>query len=236
MSITDEKVVCLCLHGCCQTAESFASYLSSLRKISKKKPPHQQIEFHFLAAPFDHPDGGLTWTHPPLNIEDIWHDKDCLVTETRNDPLTAVPKLTTNLAMLKKTFDILDAKIQEIKPKVLLGFSQGAFVIYEYMRNKWTESSSVERIVAMSGYTFDNVQCTEENHNFTILNIVNPMDNVVPQSIRFEKAKTVYLLQHNNKNLDTPSREGHRVPTRNGHMRSICHFILTGQFVASVLS
>ena len=228
--MTDEKVVCLCLHGCCQTAEAFSSYLNSLRKMSKKNP-YQQIEFHFLAAPFDHPDGGLTWTHPPLTIEDIWHDKNCA--ETRNNPLVAVPKLTTNLAILKKSFDILDAKIQEIKPKVLLGFSQGAFVIYEYMRNMWrdgSENQSVERIVAMSGYTFDNVQ-TDENHNFTILNIVNPMDNVVPPSIRFEKAKTVYLLQHNNKNLDTPSREGHRIATRNGHMRTICNFILTGKFV-----
>jgi predicted esterase len=225
--MADEKIICLCLHGCCQTPETFSSYLNSLKKMAKKKP-YQQIEFHFLKAPFEHPDGGLTWTDPPLVIEDIWRDKNCY--ETRKDATTAVLKLPYNLSLLNKSFNMLENEIHRLKPQVLLGSSQGAFMVYEYMRNKWTTDSHVKRIVAMSGYTFNNV-LENENHDFDILNVVNPMDNVVPSSVRFEKAKNVYLLQHNNKNLVTPCREGHVVPTRNGHMRTICRFMITGKFI-----
>ena len=213
----------LCLHGCCQTPEAFSSYLNSLRKIGKKK--EYSIEFYFLKAPFEHPDGGFTWTNPPLNIEDIWHDKNSV--HTRENALNAVLKLKKDLSILEKSFQILEEEIEKIQPSVLLGFSQGSFVIYEYLRNRWNKKSSVKKVVAMSGYTFDNIS-ENEMYDLPILNVIHPMDIVVPPTLKFEKSKSLYLLEHNNKDLEVPCREAHRVATRNGHMRIICNFISTG--------
>ena len=68
----DDKIKVLCLHGCCQTPAAFKGYLNCLRKTSQKGEYKDKFEFHFLKAPFKHPDYGLTWTDPPLNIENIW--------------------------------------------------------------------------------------------------------------------------------------------------------------------
>jgi len=179
------------------------------------------IELHFLRAPFEHPNGGLTWTNIPLNVEDIWHDKD---SESRNDALTAVLSLKCNLDLLTESFQLLEDEITKLQPCALLGFSQGSFVIYEYLRNKYL-ADTLKCIITMSGYTFDNVK-DDELYDIPILNIVHPMDNVVPASLRFEKSKFVKLMQHNNKNLTVQCREAHVVPTRNGDMREICKFIL----------
>ncbi len=224
------KVHVLCLHGCCQTPESFESYLNSLRKMAKKKAfGSNVIEFHFLRAPFEHPDGGLTWTDPPLIVNDIWCDA---AGPTRNNALTAVPKLETNVQMLEKSFALLDEEIVKTGATVLLGFSQGSFVIYEYMTLKSRQSASpISRIVTMSGYTFrDTLNGPAiDPCNFAILNVVHPMDSVVPPTLQFKQSSNVHVLEHNNKNLTEPCREGHVVPTRANDMKIICNFILNGQ-------
>jgi predicted esterase len=191
--------------------------------MSKKQCYNNNIEFHFLDAPYQHSDGGLTWTDPPLDVTDIWHDENSV--DTRQDALHAVPKIPYNLSILERSFQLLDEEIQKIQPHVLLGFSQGSFVIYEYIRNKWTPSSTIRKIIAMSGYTFDNI-LSDEVYDIDILNVVHPMDNVVPASLMFDKSNKVKILKHNNKNYVEPCREAHVMPTRNNDMRYICDFIL----------
>lgn len=214
--MADKHLKVLCLHGCNQTPEAFKSYLNSFSKMAKK----HGIELHFLRAPFDHPNGGLTWTNVPLNVEDIWHDQG---SESRDNALTAVPSLPQNIDLLTESFQLLEDEITKLQPVALLGFSQGSFVIYEYLRNK-AMASSLKCLITMSGYTFDNVDINEQ-YDIPILNIVHPMDIVVPASLRFEKSKNTTLMQHNNKNLTVPCREAHVVPTRNGDTRDICKFI-----------
>lgn len=213
----------LCLHGSSQHPEAFASYLSSITKMSKKAP-FSKLEFHFLAAPFQHPLGGLTWTDPPLNVEDIWQNID----GTRTDALTAIPKLQYNDKILEKTFELVKETITKTNANILLGFSQGSFVIYEYMRK--FRDPRIIRIVTMAGYTFDNLNIKEEFLDCAILNVVNPMDSVVPASLIYTNSDKVYKLEHNNKNFTTPCREAHVVPTRANDTRCICQFIQNGTF------
>lgn len=218
MDYKTPKIIVLCLHGCNQTPEAFKSYLNSFQKMAKK----YNIELHFMRAPFEHPNGGLTWTNVPLHVEDIWHDCN---SNNRENALTAVPGLKCNLDLLTESFNCLEDNIKKLQPNALLGFSQGAFVIYEYLRNRWSPNNQIKCLVAMSGYTFDNLN-ENELYDVPILNVVHPMDNVVPASLKFENSKNVKLLQHNNKNFKHPCREAHVLPTRNGDTREICKFIV----------
>lgn len=216
----------LCLHGSSQHPDAFASYLSSVTKMSKKAQfASPKLEFHFIAAPFQHPLGGLTWTDPPLNVEDIWHD---IGSTSRDNALIAVPKLQKDDSLLEKTFELMKESIDKFQVTVLLGFSQGSFAIYEYMRK--FRDPRIIRIVTMSGYTFDNLNSEEPPLDCPILNVVNPMDSIVPASLAYTNSKQVYRLEHNNKNFDKPCREAHVTPTRANDTRAICQFIQTGVF------
>lgn len=98
---TSNKNICLCLHGCNQTPTAFQSYLSSLRKMASKK--QYNIDLQFLTAQFEHHEGSLTWTDPPLNVTDIWHDKDSPY--TRDNPLSAVLKLPYDYDIIKDSIE-----------------------------------------------------------------------------------------------------------------------------------
>lgn len=229
------KINVLCLHGCCQTSEAFSSYLNSLIKMSKKSQ-YGNIEFHFLTGPFPHPDGGLSWTDPPLQVDQIWRDctseTSSFTAITRDSPLTAVPSLLPVYCILETTFALIDAAIVEKEITVLLGFSQGSFAIYEYMKVK--KNPMITRIVTMSGYTFAHsvdeldIPLLSGSEELPILNVVNPMDNVVPASLAKKGGNVVYTLTHNNKGFTEPVKEAHVVPTRAADMRAILDFIKTG--------
>lgn len=223
--MTQSPIGVLCLHGCNQTPEAFASYLSAVTKMAKKKafsdPP---IEFHFLKAPYEHPLGGLTWTDPPLNVDDIWHDYGNV--HTRDNALTAVHKLARDNSILAQTWELMDQAISEKNITVLLGFSQGSFAIYEYLRQ--SHDPRIKRIVTMSGYPFKDLDRNEKPLGHAILNVVHPMDIVVPASLAYTNSEHIYRIEHNNKEFTEPCREAHVTPTRANHTRAICQFIQTG--------
>jgi len=206
------KINVLCLHGCCQNAQMFQSILKSLIKKGK------HIQFHFLQGPFEHPDGGITWTDPPLKVEDIWHDKEGT---GRSDFSSAVPGVSYNDSILEKSFSMIHEYIQTYNITVLLGFSQGSFVCYEYMRK--FRDIKIVKIIAMSGYTFDKEIYPPLDLN--ILNVFHPMDNVVPMALAYSNGDKTISISHNNKELTTPSKEGHKCPNRAAHIRSILEFI-----------
>ena len=208
-----DKINVLCLHGCCQTAEMFRSLMRSLVKKGKN------IQFHFLHGPFEHPDGGATWTDPPLLVENIWHDGDIL--SSRENILSAVPGIEYDDEILSETFSMIREYIQQNNIIILLGFSQGSFVCYEYMRK--FRDVNIKKIVAMSGYTFDRM--INPPLDVDILNISHPMDNVVPMRLAYSNGSRTTTLTHNNKALTEPSREGHKCPTKSSHMRDISNFI-----------
>lgn len=218
----------LCLHGCNQNPDAFSSYLSAVTKMAKKTQfSDPKINFFFIPAPFVHPLGGLTWTDPPLEVDDIWHNFGD--ENSRDNALTAEPKLSRKDQMLEKTFELVQEEIGKHDIRVLLGFSQGSFVIYEYMRK--FRDQRIERIVTMSGYTFkETFDEGSIDENLPILNVVHPMDSIVPSSLKYTKSKNTFELTHNNKNIETPCREAHVVPTRAEHCRAICQFIQTGAF------
>ena len=222
----------LCLHGCCQTADAFRSYLkSNVLEIGKKTG----ITFHFLKGQYDHPEGGKTWTDPPLVVADIWYNKD---TGLQTSPELAVPKLKPDYDILKETFAQIDMMIGETGATVLLGFSQGAFAIYEYMR--FTRDPRITRLVAMAGYTFDNLNPEglsgaegaedpkEPPLNVEIMNVGNPFDPIVPISLAYTNALKVVTMTHNNKELTEYNKMGHVVPSRKPQARDICTFITSG--------
>jgi len=53
----------LVLHGCCQWVDKIKLRMrnSKLTKLGEKAG----INYHFIEARFDHPDGGKTWTSIP---------------------------------------------------------------------------------------------------------------------------------------------------------------------------
>ncbi len=206
-----DKINVLCLHGCCHDETLFRSLLKSLVKKGKN------VSFHFLNGPYDHPDGGKTWTDPPLKVEEIWHNAD----GTREDVRYAIPGVKYDDTILTKTFSMMDDYIREHHITVLLGFSQGTFACYEYMR-KFLDPV-ITKIVAMSGYTFD--KGIFPPLDVEILNVVNPMDNVVPNSLAYSNEEKTMTLIHNDKELTAPSRDGHKCPHRAAHIRAILDFI-----------
>ena len=206
-----DKVNVLCLHGCCQNEKMFRSLLKSLIKKGRG------VSFHFLEGPFDHPDGGKTWTDPPLKVEDIWHDSE----GKRENIIMAVPGVEYNDAILTKTFSVMSDYIQEHNITILLGFSQGSFACYEYVRK--FRNPTINKIVAMSGYTF--VEEISPFLDVEIMNVVHPMDNIVPKSLAYSNQEKTTLLTHNDKELVTPSRDGHKCPHRAAHIRAILEFI-----------
>ena len=182
-----------------------------------------------MNAPFPHPCGGLTWTDPPLVVEDIWHNRGC-DTDARTNPLDAVPKLKENYNILKDAFDLLGKTIEETGAEVLLGFSQGSFVIYEYLIK--TRDPRIKRAVAFSGYPFARDSDSLENIeslDIELLNVAHEMDAIVPRSVAFSKAKIVKTMIHNNKgytepNMDNP-REAHVLPTWAADAQKIAMFL-----------
>ncbi len=207
------KVNVLCLHGCCQDTKMFQSILKTLIKKGKNT-----VNFHFLQAPYEHSDGGYTWTNPPLVVEDIWRDKD---SSSRENPLVAVPSVIYDDTILEYTFSIINEYIQKNNIKVLLGFSQGSFVIYEYIRK--FRDANITRIVTMSGYTFN--KDIDPPLDLDILNVTHPMDSVVPATLAYKNVDRTTLLSHNNKELTSPSKEGHKCPSKAEHINMILKFI-----------
>lgn len=206
----------ICLHGCCQTADAFKSYLkSNVLDIGRK----MGVTFHFLEGAYDHPDGGKTWTDPPLVVADIWTDGDGSGGQT--SPATAVPKLEPDHGILGHTFSQIDDLITETGATVLCGFSQGAFVAVEYAR--FTRDTRIKKIVAMSGYTFRGG--SDEQLDIEIMNVGHPFDPIVPVSLAFTNARRVVTMIHNNKELTEYDRAGHVVPSRKPQAREICEFI-----------
>lgn len=204
----------LVLHGCCQTGQAIAGYMrSGIRKFGEKAG----IEYVFIDAPYPHQDGGLTWTDPPLDVSSIWSGETAL---------EATPGILPNYDILDATFDLIRRKIDENKIEAILGFSQGSFVAYEFMR--YCPHPNIKRIVAIAGYPF--LTDTYETLPVDLLNVVHPFDSVVPATLAYPNANKVYRLEHNNKSLTEPDRQGHVMPTRASHCRSIVNFLLSGEY------
>lgn len=205
------KMKVICLHGCNQTPTSFQSYMNSIVKMAKNK-----IEFIFIQAPFEHPLGGLCWTDPPLNVNDIY----------RINNGAFEPAIERNDKMLQTSFQLLEKTIEETGAEILLGFSQGAFVINEFMLQGGDVSKRIKKIITIAGFAFRDSYDKHIN-NCSALIVSHPMDSIVPHSIAFHNFDKVTQIEHNNKELKYPSREGHVIPTRAEHTRAITNFILT---------
>jgi pimeloyl-ACP methyl ester carboxylesterase len=224
----------LCLHGCIQSAEAFRRYLKgNLIKMGQK----YGIRFEFIDAPFEHPNGGRTWTDPPLDVTDIWQNTD----GTRTNAFEAVPKLVQDHTMLTATFERIEHGITETGATVLLGFSQGAFAVYEYLLR--TRDPRIAKAVAIAGYTFARAGADDgiivPPLDIQLLNAVNPLDSVVPASLAFTNAREVQLITHDKikripedelPKLDDdaknrPSPYAHVLPSKAVHTRAICTFI-----------
>lgn len=203
-----DMIKVLCLHGCCQDKDIFKGLMRPFIKKGKT------FDFQFIEGPFDHPEGGKTWTNPPLlKTEQIWIDS----MGNREDVRSAHSNIDHNESILTWTFSLMDEYIKKNYITVLLGFSQGAFVCYEYVRK--FRHSPITKIVAMSGFTF-NREITPPL-DVDIINVIHPMDSIVPNSLAYSNGDRTTTISHNDKNVTVPSRDGHKCPHKAAQIRMI---------------
>jgi predicted esterase len=147
--------VVLCLHGCHQSAATFRDVTT---RFMHRRAEAAGIEFAFIDAPHAHPEGGRTWTDPPLRVADIQ------APIARDD------------ASLAAACDAIAAAVAAHGASALFGFSQGAFAAVEYMRTR--RDARVRAVVAVAGYAFDDALAWPAWAR--LLNVVHAADDVVP--------------------------------------------------------
>ena len=182
----------LCLHGCSQTQAFFQQLLKTYIRLGKQ----YDLTFHFMEAKYDHFDGGKTWYHIPLYVEEIG-------SKQYSESLVA---------------DCLDDVEQQIKQnniQVLLGFSQGANVVDTYLSHR--NHLTVKCAVLFSGYAL--VDPERQPVDIPVLTVASEEDDIVPY--KFTPAAPVEYSNVQHMTHD----KGHKLPTKNSQIREICQFM-----------
>jgi len=186
----------LCLHGCNMTLETFQSCFSNMLHICKNDT---NMKFFFMEAKYDHPLGGKTWYHKPLNVTDIGHElyDENLVSDTIHD---------------------LDQFIIDNKINILLGFSQGGNVVDVYLKYFNTQKL-IKQAVIMSSYSLVNNNEPIIDDTTSVLCVISDEDTIVASNLYPKNYTNALLLKHN---------KGHKIPG-NPVLRQIKNFILTNK-------
>jgi len=189
----NQKIRVLCLHGCNQNTEIFSGYMKNMMRICKKT-----IEFFFLEAEYDHPIGGKTWYHKPLNVPDIGS------IEYSNE-------------LVGDTLEKVQQEIVKNNIDVLLGFSQGgnvvdAYLAYELPKHK---ENRPKKAVILSGYELVDKERKKDDQEVPVMSIFSDEDDVVLSKHRPVKHKNLNELKHD---------MGHKIP-RSDDVRRIKEFI-----------
>ena len=200
--MTEVKTTVLCLHGCCQHQIMFKSLLKNYIKFGCRD---DNLEFHFIEGLYDHPDGGKTWYNVPLDVDKIGFIK-------MDDQL------------VKEAMDQVSKYIKENNITVLLGFSQGANVIDTYLQT--TKDKYIKKAVMLSGYSLVKDKDDKDVKNITsesmakvdvpILNVYSNEDTIVPSKFRSINYNNIANIIH---------EKGHKTPTSNPTIRTICKFM-----------
>lgn len=190
----------LVLHGCCQSIARVQEVMTKFCKLHKIGV-QAGLEFHFIEARFDHPDGGKTWASIPLNVPQI--GKISYDDEMKEAFAPALQDI--------------DDYINENGITVLLGFSQGGNVADLYL-NQY-RNPAIERVVIMSGYSL--IDPDRQPYQIPCLNVVSEADEVVPWTLAPTDYEPSYMIKHT---------KGHRMPTSKPQIRKICAFMASGVF------
>lgn len=179
------------LHGCHQCADTFEKI--TMRFLTKALDKNK-IAYVFLEGPYAHPDGGRTWTDPPLVVAD-------LSTNGQN----ALPRKPETLA---QTFDAI-AKAVDGGVTHLFGFSQGAFAALEYMRER--QDARVVGVVCVAGYAFVGREPAWPR-SVRLLNVLHKDDDVVPPGCAFRVTGNDHY--EGSREVEHTSARAHSVPSQ----------------------
>lgn len=148
----------LCLHGCNQTKDMFSSILKPLMEISTTYAKNKKLEvnWHFIEAKYDHPQGGKTWYNKPLDV----------------DQIGSIP---LDHDLVDGTLDDLTEVINKLNINVLVGFSQGGNVVDTYLVNR---PNNIKCAVIFSGYNL--VDPERKIIDTPVMNVCSQADIVVP--------------------------------------------------------
>lgn len=115
--------------------------------------------------------------------------------------------------LVKEAMEQISKYIKENNITVLLGFSQGVNVIDTYLQT--TKDKYIKRAVMMSGYSLVGLN-NKEKVDIPILNIYSNEDTIVPCKFRSTNYNNISNIMHD---------KGHKVPTSNPTIKTICKFM-----------